>query len=277
LFVVGAFSVVGYSLEYANQAYDFTEDLEAGLATPVVRLGLVRSIRLAVFTFFVALPLLTFAMAHLALSRGAVAFIVGPSGGVLVALGAAAAVAAGYAVAIRGMVRIYRASQEEGLGSQQLVERVRSHCNYALWQSSGVGGLFAYALVVFLLTSTAVSQVHAAAPGAFSFEGPVTIEGGPISSVPEITITGSIAAAELEGRPFSRGELRLEYATSISHGIAQLGPVDLPAAGGSVSFRLRAIEPSAIGAVSYRIYLVVDTNFDGQVDFAAASAYPVRI
>ncbi|HEX9708540.1 MAG TPA: UbiA family prenyltransferase [Candidatus Thermoplasmatota archaeon] len=268
LLVVGAFTVVGYALEYANQAYDFTEDLEAGLATPVVRLGLVRSLRLAVAAFVVALPVLAFSLAYLALTRPAVAYGLGEGARPLIVAGAVGAVLAGYAIPLRGLSRILRAAREEAADSQALVERVRRECNYSLWQTSGVSGLFAFALAVFLVSASAASDLREASVGAYGFEGAAT-------ATPEgqraLRVEGALRAQGEEAPAGGPGTIVVEWRGPGGAQRLAAVPVELPEPGGSVPFQVGGVRLPA-GGGTLHVALLVDTDFDGAPDLQVASA-----
>lgn len=268
LIVVGAFSVVGYSLEYANQAYDFTEDLEAGLATPVVRLGLVRSLKLSVVAFTVALPVLAFSLAYLALSRPALSLTLGDAARPAVVVGAVAAVLAGYAISLRGLARILRAAREDATDTGALVERVRKECNYSLWQSSGVTGLFAFALAVFLISASAASDLRENSLAAFDLDGQASATSGPLGP---LSVQGELRAGDAEGLLPDSGTVVVEWSVyGESHRIGQTA-VSLPPPGSSLPFEVGGISPPA-GVGDMRVALLVDSDFDGEADLEVASS-----
>lgn len=268
LLVVGAFSVVGYSLEYANQAYDFTEDLESGLATPVVRLGLVRSLKLSVVAFTVSLPVLAFSLAYLALNRPAVSLTLGEAGRPVIVAGAVLAVLAGYAISLRGLARILRAAREDASDSKALVERVRKECNYSLWQSSGVTGLFAFALVVFLLSASAASDLRENSLSTFDFDGQASATSGPLGPM---SVQGALHSATTDGLLPDSGTVVVEWdVLGESHRIGE-APVVLPPPGSSLTFEVDGITPPA-GVGQMRVALLVDSDFDGEVDLEVASS-----
>jgi 4-hydroxybenzoate polyprenyltransferase len=265
--VVGTFTVVGYALEYTNQAYDFTEDLEAGMATPAVRLGLIQSLKLSVVAFVVALPLLAFSLAYLALSRPALSYGLGEAWRPLVVAGAVVAVLAGYAVALRGLARILRAAREEGADSQVLVERVRKECNYSLWQSAGVTGLFAFALAVFLLSASAASDLRTTSLAAYDLEGTAQSSPGPLGS---FSVQGTVQADAQSPLP-EGGTVVVEWdGPSGTRRLAE-APIGLPQSGDTTQFHLSGLLP-APGAGDLRVALLVDSDFDGSDDLEVASA-----
>lgn len=278
LLVVGAFSVTAYSLEYANQAYDFTEDLEAGLATPVVRLGLRRSLRFSFAVFAVSLPLLAFSVAYLALSRPSVVLAVGPSGRAVVALGAFAAVLAGYYVSLRGMARIARAAARETKDSAELVERIRGECNYSLWQTSGVTGISVFALAVFLVTASTTYSIESSATRALAFDGDPQADSYLTLTGPRCDVEGAVRAQAGSAVGAHRALVRVELRASgesVPYATAS-AVIELPGPGESAGFSVRGMPLRLGGQVTAKVTLYIDPDFDGDLDFAVAeSAVPV--
>lgn len=272
--LISSFTLTAYSLEYANQAYDFTEDLRAGVATPAVRLGLRRSLRLAFGLCAVSLPILAFSLAYLALSRPAVVAAAGDAGRPLVALGAVAAVAGGYFLPLRGLARIARAAKEASNDSAELVATVHKECNYSLWQAAGVTGLASFALAVFLVSASTTGALSAAAAGGFAFGGAPTSSIYGDASLPLADLTGSVVALPSAPAVAAHAVVQVELAQPGSpspYATAQV-PVVLPAPGGSVGFAFRGLPMRPGAETSATLALVIDTNFDGAPDTVAATA-----
>ncbi len=274
LLVISSFSVTAYSLEYANQAYDFTEDLHAGVATPAVRMGLRKSLHFAFWLCAASLPLLAFSLAFLALSRPAVTLAAGPDARALVALGAVAAVAAGYYLPLRGLARIARAAREADSDSEDLVATVHKECNYSVWQAAGVTGLASFALVVFLVSTSTIGGLTAAAATGYTFSGGTTADSYFDAGLPVADITGEIAAhgapAGLPDRAMVKAELflngeRVPYATLLI-------PLRLPSEGASASFAFHALPLRLGGTTQARLTLLVDASLTGLADTASAHA-----
>lgn len=268
LVLIGSFSVTAYSLEYANQAYDFTEDLAAGVATPAVRLGLRRSLRLAFGMCAVSLPLLAFSLAYLALSRPAVPLALGESGRWAFALGAVGAVAAGYFLPLRGLARIAREAKGAASDSTELVATVHRECNYSLWQASGVTGLAGFALVLFLVTTSTTGALTAAASGAFAFDGAPSasvyrVPGGSAADVDGV-VTSTAAWEGVPDRALVRAELfqpgdRAPYATAAL-------AISLPTQGARTPFAFHGLPLRGGAPTTLTLTLLVDSHLKGVPD-----------
>jgi 4-hydroxybenzoate polyprenyltransferase len=274
LLVISAFSVTAYSLEYANQAYDFTEDLHAGVATPAVRMGLRKSLRFAFWLCAASLPLLAFSLAYLALSRPAVTVAAGPDARFIVAMGAVAAVAAGYYLPLRGLARIARAAREADSDSEDLVATVHRECNYSLWQAAGVTGLATFGLAVFLVSASTLGGLAAAATTGSTLRGGTTADTYFDAGLPVADITGDIAAhgapAGLPDRALVKAELflngeRLPYATFVI-------PVRLPGDGALAPFAFHAVPLRLGGTTQAHLTLLVDASLTGVADTVSAHA-----
>lgn len=272
LLVVGSFSVTGYSLEYANQAYDFTEDQAAGLETPVVRLGLRRSLYLAFATFAISLPLLAFSLVYLGTSRPSVTLALGDAARPLIALAAIAAVGAGFYIPLRGMARIVRTARSEDHDSPELVEHIRGECNYALWQSAGVSGLAAFGVVIFLLTSSTTYSLEAAAQAGFAFDDSAGAVSNSGLAGPEADVTASIHASPGTEEIPRGGLVRVElFAGAESRPYATtLIPVTLPRPGEQVDFSARGLSLRSGTTTTAHLTLLVDADFDGRATAGSA-------
>jgi 4-hydroxybenzoate polyprenyltransferase len=271
--LVGSFTVAAYSLEYVNQAYDFTEDLRAGVATPAVRMGLRRSLRFAFAVCAVSLPLLAFSLAYFALSRPTVVLAAGDAARPLIALGAVAAVVAGYFIPLRGMARIASAAKEADADSEEVVATVHRECNYSLWQASGVTGLASFALAVFFVSSSMTVALAGEAEAGFRFDGSTAAEGSLSAGIPFAEVDGNVLGLEEAPRIPSAALVRLEiYANSepVPYRVAIL-PVTLPEAGASSPFHFGPV-PLRIGALSTaHLTLLVDATLSGSADTPAAT------
>ncbi len=271
--LVGSFSVTAYSLEYANQAYDFTEDLRAGVATPAVRMGLRRSVRFAFRLCAVSLPLLVFSMAYLALARPAVTLAAGDVGRPLIALGAVAAVVAGYFLPLRGLARIAGAAKAETTDSEKLVAVVHKECNYSLWQAAGVSGLASFALAVFMVSASTTGSLTAAAEQGFGFDGSTAGQVSFDSGLPIADLSGAVvglaAAPHLPERAVILVELtlageRTPYRTAVA-------PLTLPGEGASTAFAFPGLALRMGGVTTARLTLLVDAGLSGAAETAAAT------
>ena len=266
--LIGSFSVTAYSLEYANQAYDFTEDLAAGVATPAVRLGLRKSLRLAFGMCAVSLPLLAFSLAYLALSRPAVPLALGEGGRWLFAMGAVGAVGGGYFLPLRGLARISREAKAADSDSADLVATVHRECNYSLWQASGVTGLAGFALVLFLVTSSTTGALTATASGAFAFDGTPTASvyrfpGGSLADV-EGGVEGLEDWGGLPPGALVRAELTQQGAGS-AYATAAVA-ILLPAQGARAPFAFHGLPLRSGPPTMITLTLLVDSHLRGAPD-----------
>ncbi|MFO8050922.1 MAG: UbiA family prenyltransferase [Thermoplasmatota archaeon] len=147
LFAFG-FTMVHYALEIGNQIQDYEEDLSEKLLTPIVRLGLKRSLGLALIFFMIGLPLMV-ALMYIWFNRRGSIRIAGPVLNDFFTISLISIVIFfGYLITIVGLFRMYREANNGG-NLSSIMERIRSHINYAMWQISGVSGLFTVSILLF--------------------------------------------------------------------------------------------------------------------------------
>ncbi len=165
-----AFTLTHYGLTYTNQAYDFDEDQREGVLTPPVRLGLKRSLWASAAMVGVGLPLLTFAVISLALSRDTVAAAWGPAGAVAIAVGGSFLLWLGYSVPLRGLSRMITIARSEEVEADA-VPRIRATVNYASFHASGIASLAVFGLLIFGATFQAHVVLEAAGADDLHFVG----------------------------------------------------------------------------------------------------------
>lgn len=271
VFLVGAFSIAAYSLEYVNQAYDFTEDLKAGVKTPAVRMGLRRSLRFAFGVCAVSLPLLAFSLAYFALSRPTVVLAAGADARPLIALGAVAAVVAGYFIPLRGMARIAREAKEATSDSEELVSTVHRECNYSLWQAAGVTGLASFALAIFLVSSTMVGSLAGEAGAGYAF-GSTSASDSMTAGLPFADVSGTVIGRAATPDLPDAGIVKLEFfagGDTVPYRVV-LATIALPQPGELADFHFGPV-PLRLGATSTaRLTLLVDATLSGVADTASA-------
>ena len=269
--LVGSFSIAAYSLEYVNQAYDFTEDLKAGVATPAVRMGLRRSLRFAFRVCALSLPLLAFSLAFFALSKPAVVAAAGPGGRPLIALGAVAAVVIGYFLPLRGMARIAREAKGAKTDSEDLVAAVHRECNYSMWQAAGVTGLATFALAVFVASLAVTGALAGTATTAFAFGPGTSAAGSSSGGLPFADVGGAVVGIDaIPNLPDSAVVMVELYAggESIPYRVAVI-PILLPEVGAQSPFQIGPL-PLRIGAsTTARVTLLVDATLTGKADTPA--------
>lgn len=148
VFLLG-FALVQYAWEFGNQAIDYLEDRQEGLATPPVRLGLSHSLRLALGLAGAGVLAVAAGIWWLLVQRGVDLTGHSPLLTRPVVWGAVLAVIlAGYAIPLAGLWRMYSLSRQ---GSPEAcVPRMRPFCRYARWQASSILGVAAGAGVFYL-------------------------------------------------------------------------------------------------------------------------------
>lgn len=181
--VCGAFTLTHYGLTYTNQAYDFDEDLKEGVRTPPVRLGLKRALAASAAMVALGLPLLTFSLVTLALSRDSVAAAWGSLGAAAFALGTGVLLWLGYSVPLRGLSRMIAIAKDEAVESDA-VPKIRREVDYAKFHAAGIASLAVFGLLLFgatfqaqvLVENDAAESLHFGAVGS-SFDA--AAPGGP--------------------------------------------------------------------------------------------------
>jgi 4-hydroxybenzoate polyprenyltransferase len=147
LFAVG-FTMVHYALEVGNQIQDYEEDLAEKLGTPIVRMGLKKSLGLALVFFVIGLPLMVVLMYIWFNKRGSIQ-ISGPLVNDLITISLISIILLmGYLITFIGLYRMYRDAVNGG-NLPMIMKKIRSRINYALWQISGVSGLFTISIILF--------------------------------------------------------------------------------------------------------------------------------
>ena len=191
--ICAAFTLTHYGLTYTNQAYDFDADLREGVRTPPVRLGLQRSLTASAGMVAVGLPLLTFALVALVLSRENVAAVWGAAGQALIAVGGGLLLAAGYSVPLRGISRMMAAVRAEPVESDA-VPKMRAQVNYANFHAAGIASLAVFGLLLFASTVQAHTLLEESAAAN------MTIEGAAAASLSTIPGVGSYSNFTIEVR-----------------------------------------------------------------------------
>jgi len=152
LFLAGV-SVLHYGIEIANQAIDYNEDLAAGVRSPPVRWGLKNSLVLGLACVVAGGLLELSGMFLLVLARaGAVGTLLGLPAWQFFAL-AVPIVLSGYALPVRGLWRMYRASLTRPVAEATMY--MKRICTYSLWQASGILGLMVVAGLLFFGSGSA--------------------------------------------------------------------------------------------------------------------------
>jgi 4-hydroxybenzoate polyprenyltransferase len=144
------FALVHYGLEVGNQILDYEEDLAENIMTPPVRIGLKRSLALALFSLLIGLPLMIGILSHWFQMSGLLASSSQTLRWMLNLVLITILLSSGYWITFRGLYRMYgETMKKEGLSI--IMNRIRSHINYAQWQIFGVSGLFIVSLALFLV------------------------------------------------------------------------------------------------------------------------------
>ncbi|HEX9708541.1 MAG TPA: UbiA family prenyltransferase [Candidatus Thermoplasmatota archaeon] len=160
--ICGSFTLTHYGLTYVNQAYDFDEDMKEGVRTPPVRLGLDRALGASFAMVAVGLPLLTFSVVSLALSRAPFLAVAGPAGAAAFAVGGSALLAAGYSVPLRGILRM-RAITRASASEREAVPEFHRSIRYSSFHAAGISALAVFALVLFAVTVSSSAALDAQA------------------------------------------------------------------------------------------------------------------
>jgi len=143
------FAMVHYALEVGNQIQDYEEDLKESMLTPTVRLGLTRSLVLALMSFTLGLPIMVGVLYYWFHARDIIHHFPPFLNGTMTILLISAMLGLGYSITFMGLYRMYRETRTTD-GIPVMMRRVRSHINYALWQMMGITGLFFISLVFFI-------------------------------------------------------------------------------------------------------------------------------
>ena len=149
LVFTSGFSMVHYALEIGNQIQDYEEDLAENLQTPVVRIGLKRSLGLSMVFFLLGLPTMAIILSYWFRMKNTLELISPIPDTILTIACISSILVFGYFITFRGLFRMYLESMNEG-SLQVIMKRIRSHINYARWQMSGILGLFSISLIYFI-------------------------------------------------------------------------------------------------------------------------------
>jgi len=150
LVFTGGFTMVHYALEIGNQIQDYEEDLTEDLKTPVVRIGLKKSLGLSMVFFVIGLPTMAFILSYWFQMKGLFGSLSPIQDTILTIVCISTVLIFGYFITFRGLFRMYIESSKQ-VSLQLIMRRIRSHINYARWQISGIIGLFAISLIYFML------------------------------------------------------------------------------------------------------------------------------
>jgi len=145
------FSMVHYALEIGNQIQDYEEDLIEDLKTPVVRIGLRRSLGLSLIFFFIGLPTIAIVIFYWFQIEGELDLISPIPDAILTIAFISTILVFGYFITLRGLFRMYKESTRK-IALQPMMKGIRSHINYALWQLSGISGLLSLSIIYFIKT-----------------------------------------------------------------------------------------------------------------------------
>ncbi len=149
--IVG-FAVGQYGFEYANQALDYIEDKAAGLLTPAVRLGIVKSLWASLWVPLAGLAIMCGALLVMYFERSAESDPVRPGWHIAIAWAASVLVLlAGYTMP---MVRTWQMLQlARAKPAAESVREFPALCHYAAWQSSSVTGVASASAIYFGITN----------------------------------------------------------------------------------------------------------------------------
>lgn len=151
VFILG-FTGVQYGFEFANQALDFLEDKAAGLWTPAVRLGVVRSMWASLVVPLTGMAILFVAMFIMYVERSREAEPFRSVWEVLLAWALSAAVlVVGYYLPIARTWQMLQLSRHSP--PEVSVRQFPAFCHYARWQSSSVTGVAVATAVFFVVTN----------------------------------------------------------------------------------------------------------------------------
>jgi len=153
LFIVG-FSLVQYAWEFGNQAIDYLEDRAEGVLTPPVRMGLARSLRLALVLAALGLVAESAAFYWLMARDGLALSPLGWAGRPALWASTVLILLAGCLLPLSGLWRMHRLSL--AAAPEVAVPAMRPLCRFARWQAVSIVGV-ACAAGVYFLARQAVS------------------------------------------------------------------------------------------------------------------------
>ena len=135
-------------MEYGNQANDYLEDRAANVLTPPVRLGITKSLRVAMYMFIVGAIIVGYSFQYLVSTNEALLAHFSPASLWLVVLVIWTVLAAGYYLPIRGLRRMWAISSvSEDI--EHDMPLIKQQCNYANWQTSGIIALLFVSIIIF--------------------------------------------------------------------------------------------------------------------------------
>jgi 4-hydroxybenzoate polyprenyltransferase len=175
------FSMVHYAMEYGNQANDYLEDRSANVKTPPVRLGITKSLRIAMWMFLLGAIIVGYSFYFLIFSNEALIAMHSNSALWMVVLTIWGILAAGYYLPLRGLRRMWGIS-----AASDDIERdmplIKQQCHYSRWQTSGITALLFVSIIIFGTNSVVLNV--SVEPGV----GPVFSEEPSVSLVKQGTI-----------------------------------------------------------------------------------------
>ena len=150
-FMLG-FSVVQYGYEYANQALDYLEDSAAGLRTPAVRLGILRSMQASLVVPLIGMAILFAAFVAMYFERSAESDPARSAPEVLLASSVSMIILIiGIYLPISRTWQMLQLSRT--MPPEACVPRFPDICHYPHWQASSVAGISAASAAFFVITN----------------------------------------------------------------------------------------------------------------------------
>ncbi len=167
------FSAVHYAMEYGNQANDYLEDRAANVLTPPVRLGISKSLWIAMYMFVAGAIVVGYSFQYLILHNEALAAHFTSSSLWLVVLVIWAILAAGYYLPVRGLRRMWAISSVSDDIDRDM-PLIKQQCHYANWQTSGIVALLFVSIIIFGTNMVTLDVTVEPAAGAHFSDPPST-------------------------------------------------------------------------------------------------------
>jgi 4-hydroxybenzoate polyprenyltransferase len=167
------FSMVHYAMEYGNQANDYLEDRAANVKTPPVRLGISKSLKIAMWMFVAGALIVAYSFHHFIFNNEALLAHFSNGSLWLVVMVIFAIFAAGYYLPVRGLRRMWAISSVS-----EDIERdmplIKQQCNYANWQTSGIVAMLFVSVIIFGTNMVTLDVTVEPAEGARFSDPPST-------------------------------------------------------------------------------------------------------